>query len=188
MLCLRDGGDLGAGGNRELHLHSAESAAGAGHQHPAAEQVAAEAQGAQCGQAGQRQCGDLLDAHPVWQRGNPSVGHGSQFGPAGLLDEGHYAGTRRRTGAVGCLLDDDPGDVLARPPLVGAGGEQGEFASVDRERPHRDERLIARRTGVVDVGDAGSNGCIQDGFHAFQPSSGTAGDQGAVVLRSDHES
>jgi hypothetical protein len=65
------------------------------------------------------------------------------------------------------LLDDDAGDVLARSPVVGAGLEQGEFASVDRERPHRHERLIAARAGIVDLGDAGSVGGVDDGFHAF---------------------
>jgi len=68
VLGSRDGGDLGPGGDSELHLHGAECAAGPAHQYPLAEKVSAEAQVARRGQAGKWQRGGLLDAD--W------VGHG----------------------------------------------------------------------------------------------------------------
>ena len=105
---------------------------------------------------GQR--GGLLDAHLVRQRRQPRGRHGRQLGPAGLLGERHDTGARRRAGAVGGLLDDDAGDVLARAPVTGAGREQGELAPVDGEGPDRDERLVGEFRRGCWRGDASAGG------------------------------
>jgi hypothetical protein len=164
----RDGGDLGTGGDSELqHLHGAECAACPSHQYPPAEQLAAEAQGAQRGQAGKWQRGDLLEADWVGHGRQSRGRHGGQSGPPGLLHERDDAATGRRTRAVGGRFNNYAGHVLARTPLIGARLQQGELAAVDRECPHSNQRLIGGRVGIRDIGDAGSIGRVQHGFHGM---------------------
>jgi replicative DNA helicase len=64
-------------------------------------------------------------------------------------------------------FDNYAGQILARTPLMGAGFQQGELAAVDREGPHRNQRLIGGRAGIRDIGDAGSIGRVQHGFHGM---------------------
>jgi len=102
-------------------------------------------QSAQCGQTGDRQGRCFLEANIVRQCGDAVRRHGSAFCPAGIVGQCDNARAGLGPAAVGGLLQHHPADVLAGPPAFGAVLKQPQFAAVQREGAHLDQRLVRRR-------------------------------------------
>ncbi len=98
--------------------------------------------------------------------------HRGALGPAGLIDERDDPGARGEAAAVGGGASHHPGDVLAGTPALRPDLEQPEFAAVQREGMHRDQRLVRAQFGFRHLADRdrlGSPRGVDDGAHGLPP-------------------
>jgi hypothetical protein len=98
--------------------------------------------------------------------------HGGTLGPAGFVAKRDNARPGRRTAAVGRGLEHDAGDILAGTPALGPHLKEPQFAAIEREGAHRNERLIRtqfRLRHLADRGRVRPSGRVDDGEHAGMP-------------------
>jgi hypothetical protein len=109
------------------------------------EQRCAVSQGAQRGQAGdrQRRCGGKADS--IGQYGDAPRRHRGAFRPAELVHQRDNTCASRRAGPIRRLPQHNATDVLAGDPALLVIAERAQLAAIKRKRLHRNQRLMQAR-------------------------------------------
>jgi hypothetical protein len=139
--------DVGAGESRELHRVLANSSGCSRYEHALGELRAGQVERAHGGQTGGGKRCRFGVRHGWRQDGELRGRNGDELGPGAPSHESNHARSRRGAAPISGRALDRAGDVPANSVSVPTIGQVEHLATIERERPRRDERLVRQRCG-----------------------------------------